>query len=70
MQLVTLPEERVSKECRDQSLKIKQQVENVIMQGKFDDATGANMQKIRVPDLAREVAVCMAWYYPAADFAI
>ena len=70
MQLVTLPEERVSKECRDQSLKIKQQVENVILQGKFDDATGANMQKIRVPDLAREVAVCMASYYPESDFSI
>jgi hypothetical protein len=49
MQLVTLSEERVSKECRDQALKIKQQVENMMLRGKFDDVTSAKEQKIRVP---------------------
>ena len=68
MQLVTLSEERVSKECRDQALKIKQQVENMMLRGKFDDVTSAKEQKIRVPKslpkLAREVSFCMASLYP------
>lgn len=62
MQLVTLPEGMISKECREQALKIKQQVEKVILQGKFGDVTSANEQKIRAPDLAKEVAVCTGSY--------
>ncbi|KAN0069584.1 hypothetical protein V8E54_012599 [Elaphomyces granulatus] len=64
MQLVTLPKEEISKECRDQALQIKQQVE--LLQEKFDNTTRSNELETRLrdaPDLAREVEVCMASYW-------
>jgi hypothetical protein len=63
MQLVTLPKERLSKECRDQALQIKRQVE--LLQEKFGDVTGNELEtRLRdAPDLAKEVDVCMASYW-------
>jgi hypothetical protein len=63
MQLVTLPKERVSKECRDKALQIKQQVE--LLQVKFDNVTGSRLRELRdAPDPAREVRVCVLSLWP------
>jgi len=56
MQLVTLPKERISKECRDQALQIKQQVE--LLQKKFGDVPPR--ARLRdAPDPSREVEFLM-----------
>ncbi|KAN0071295.1 hypothetical protein V8E54_010726 [Elaphomyces granulatus] len=55
MQLVTLPKEGISKECRDQALRIKQQVE--LLQEKFDDVE-LETRLEDAPDPAREVKAC------------
>jgi hypothetical protein len=61
MQLVILPKEGISKECRDRALQIKQQVE--LLQEKFDDVTRSNELEARLkdaPDPAGEISDCMA----------
>ena len=63
MQLVTLPKEGISKECRDQALQIKQRVK--LLQEIFDDVTRRNELESRLkdaPDPAAEIAKCMAGY--------
>jgi hypothetical protein len=63
MQLVTLPKEGISKECRDQALQIKQQVE--LLQEKFDHVTRSNELEARLkdaPDPAKEIRDCMAGF--------
>ncbi|KAN0071454.1 hypothetical protein V8E54_010050 [Elaphomyces granulatus] len=56
MQLVTLPKERISKECRDQALQIKEQVE--LLQEKFGDVPPR--ARLRdAPDSSREVEFLM-----------
>jgi hypothetical protein len=67
MQLVTLPKEGISKECRDKALQIKQQVE--LLQEKFDDVTGFNELETRLRDAPgpwREVRVCVLSHWPMA----
>lgn len=70
MHLVTLPKEEISKECRDQALQIKRQVELLQLQGKKSDGSNNNNKyyyynnelEARLkdaPDPAREIAVCM-----------
>jgi hypothetical protein len=64
MQLVTLPKEEISKECRDQALRIKRQVE--LLQEKFDDVTRRSELETRLrdaPDPAREVRDCSASWF-------
>jgi hypothetical protein len=61
MQLVILPKEGISKECRDQALQIKQRVE--LLQEEFDDETRRNEPESRLkdaPDPAGEISKCMA----------
>jgi hypothetical protein len=63
MQLVILPKEGISKECRDQALQIKQRVE--LLQEKFDDVTRRNELESRLkdaPDPAGEIADCMTGF--------